>query len=137
MHYDGSASTALRDALRAILRQRRVAAGVYVGIVATAIVAIFALAPQYRAVSKVLVTSNSARVSTSQDKPTELVRATQMGDAELNSQVQILHSRDLVAGALRDLGADVAPPPANLVVRVLSHVLPSSCAAARLPSMGA
>lgn len=132
MEYEGSGAMVVRDALRGVFRQRRVAISVYLGIVATAVGAIFVLPPQYRAVSEVLVTSNSARVSTSPEKPTEFVRATQVGDAELNSQLEILHSRYLVAGVLQDLGVDDKEPEANVVVRVLRMVLGAPIKVVRL-----
>jgi uncharacterized protein involved in exopolysaccharide biosynthesis len=123
MDRDETGLAILRDMVRAVFRHRRMAVLVYVGIVATAAIAIFVLPPQYRAVSEVLVTSNSARVSTSPEKPTEFVRATPEGDAALNSQVELVRSRALLATVLRDLGADAEPPPANVVVRLLRAIV--------------
>ncbi len=117
-------SVSLREPVLAALRQRRLIVGVYVGIVATAVVAIFVLPPQYRAASKVLLTTNRAQISTSAERPTELIRNSQVGDAELNSQVEILRSRDLVEGVLRDLGMRDEPTDnANLLVRAARAVL--------------
>jgi uncharacterized protein involved in exopolysaccharide biosynthesis len=123
MDRDETALPILRDLVRAVFRHRRMAVAVYAGIVATAMIAIFVLPPQYRAASEVLVTANTARVSTSAEKPTEFTRATPEGDAALNSQVELVRSRALIATVLRDLGADAEPPPGNIVVRILRAVV--------------
>src|SRR5262249_14231844 len=91
------------DALVVVVRQRRISLTVYAGVVATAVAGIFLLPPQYRAAAKVLLTSNRAQISTSAERPTELVRMT-VGDAELNSELEILRSRDLVEKVLLDMG---------------------------------
>ena len=97
------ASASLVDTLLVIVRQRRIILSVYAGVVATAVAGIFLLPPQYRAAAKVLLTSNRAQISTSAERPTELVR-TSVGDAELNSQLEVLRSRDLVEKVLLDMG---------------------------------
>jgi len=99
----------VHDALLVLVRQRRVVLGIWAGILVTATAAIFVLPPQYRAASKVLVTSNRAQISTSSERPTELIRTTQVGDAELNSQLEILRSRDLVESVLEDLERTQTP----------------------------
>jgi polysaccharide biosynthesis transport protein len=119
-------SASFRDVALIALRQRRLIAGVYVAIVVTALVAIFVLPPQYRAASKVLLTTNRAQISTSAERPTELIRNSQVGDAELNSQVEILRSRDLVEGVLRDLGVRDEPADnPNALVRAVRAILAS------------
>jgi len=97
------ASASLAETLLVIVRQRRIILSVYAGVVATALAGIFLLPPQYRAAAKVLLTTNKAQISTSAERPTELVRTT-VGDAELNSQLEILRSRDLVEKVLLDMG---------------------------------
>ena len=100
-------SRPLHDALLAVLRQRRVIATVYTGVLMTAVAGIFLLPPQYRAAAKILLTTNQAQISTSADGATELTRTNRVAQEELNSQLQILRSRQLVEEVVEKLG--VAP----------------------------
>jgi uncharacterized protein involved in exopolysaccharide biosynthesis len=103
---NGHASTgSLQEALLVLVRHRRIILGVYLGVFVTACVGIFVLPPQYRAAAKVLVTSNRAEISTSAERPTELQRSA-VTPPQLNSQLEIVHSADLIAGVLKDM----APP---------------------------
>ncbi|MFN8545819.1 MAG: GNVR domain-containing protein [Candidatus Binatia bacterium] len=105
-----SVATALREILLAIVRQRRVVLGVYLGIVATAVVGIFLIPPQYRAATKVLLTSDRAQLSTSAERPTEIVRTNQVLDGEIASQLQLLTSRELIGSVLDEMGVPVDEP---------------------------
>ena len=96
-------SGSFHDTLLVALRQRRVIVGTYLAILATAVAALFILPPSYRASSKILVTSNRADISTNPERPTELVRTNQVSPADLNSQLEILRSRELIDGVLRDM----------------------------------
>ncbi len=106
MEEHGSAS--LHDALLVVVRQRRLIGAVYAAILATAVASIFVLAPQYQASSKVLITSNRAQLSTSSERPSELIRTGLVGDAEVNSQLEILRSRDLIETVVRDLDGETS-----------------------------
>lgn len=101
---DQSDVGSLREIALVAVRQRRLILSVYLGTLATAVVGMFLLTPQYRAAAKILLTSNRAQISTSAERPTELVRASQVGESELSSQLEILRSRELVEGVLKDLG---------------------------------
>ncbi len=117
---EGAASGIWRDALLVVMRQRRVIVTVYATIVATAAVSAFVIPPRYKASAKVLVTSNRAQISTTPERPTELIRASQVPDTEVNSQLEILRSRDLLETVVRDLKGQEKPAEApNRVVRGL------------------
>jgi uncharacterized protein involved in exopolysaccharide biosynthesis len=106
----------MRDALLVVVRQRRLILTIYAGVMAIAIVSIFLLGPQYRAAAKVLLTTNRADISSSAERATALVRTSQVSQAEVNSQIEILRSRDLVRTVLTDLGTpkeDEAPAPSG------------------------
>jgi succinoglycan biosynthesis transport protein ExoP len=75
-----------------------------VGVLATALAGMFLLAPTYGASAKILVTSNRAEISSSGERPTELIRTGQIFQGELNSQVEILTSGDLIAQVLTEMG---------------------------------
>jgi uncharacterized protein involved in exopolysaccharide biosynthesis len=94
----------VRDALLVLVRQWRVVLAIYLGIVATAVTYLFVATPQYRVASKVLVTSNRADISTSEEKPTELLRTPQVAQGELNAQAEIVRSRALIATVLQEMG---------------------------------
>jgi uncharacterized protein involved in exopolysaccharide biosynthesis len=99
----------VRDALLVIVRQRRVVLGVYVGIVVAALAFLFLTSPQYRATSKVLVTTNRADISTNEEKPTEFLRTGQVGLGELAAQLEIIRSRALIGTTLHKMGVTGAP----------------------------
>lgn len=117
-------STVVREGVLATFRQRRIITSLYVGIVATALVALVVLPPTYRAASQVLVTSNRAQISTTAEKPTQLLRESQVGETELNSQVEMVRSPELIGGVLRDMGVPDAPPESShAIVRWLRAVV--------------
>jgi uncharacterized protein involved in exopolysaccharide biosynthesis len=108
----------LREALLVLVRQRRVVLGIYLGIIAAALGFLFVATPLYRVTSKVLVTSNRADISTNEEKPTELVRTGQVGQGELNAQLEIVRSRALIATVLRDMGVTGKTNDAGLFARL-------------------
>lgn len=108
----------LRDALLVLVRQRRVVLGIYLGIIASALGFLFLATPLYRVTSKVLVTSNRADISTSEEKPTELLRTGLVGQGELNAQLEIVRSRALIATVLREMGVTGESSDTSLLARV-------------------
>ena len=66
---------------------------------------IFVLPPIYRTAGKILLTTDRAEVSAG-DKAPSLVRTDEVSEGEINSQVQILKSRELIDQVL----ADMKPP---------------------------
>jgi uncharacterized protein involved in exopolysaccharide biosynthesis len=115
--------TLVQEAVHGIFRRWKLITGVYLGIVVTAVFGIFVLPPVYRTAGKILLTTDRAEVSGS-DRAPSLVRTDDVSEGEINSQLQILRSRELIDGVL----ADMKPPkedddePAqndSLVARVL------------------
>ncbi len=94
----------MKDVLLVLVRRRRIVLTAWGIVLAGALGAIFFLPPMYRASAKVLLTSDRADVSTLPDKPTELTRTSQVSEGEINSQVSILMSRELVEDVLRAMG---------------------------------
>src|SRR5262249_22537093 len=78
---------------------------------------------QYRAAAKVLVTSNRAEISTSAERPTELQRSA-VTPPQLNSQLEIVRSADLIASVLKDMAppAEVEAKP-GIVARTFMALL--------------
>ena len=101
------------DALLIVVRQRRIILGVFASVVAIATTWILLLTPQYRAAAKILFATDRADISTSSERPTELVRTTEVSENELNSQLQILQSRDLIEEVLNGLGVPAEEPSAD------------------------
>jgi succinoglycan biosynthesis transport protein ExoP len=99
-------SMSLQDVLLVLFRQKRVIVGVYAGVLVASLVGLFLLSPKYRSAARILLTSDRAQVSTSAERPPEIVRTTQVSDAEIDSQLQILRSRDLVGDVLREMRTD-------------------------------
>jgi uncharacterized protein involved in exopolysaccharide biosynthesis len=121
---DHASQGSFRDAVLAVVRRRRVVVAVYGGAVVSAVAGLFLLPPQYQAAAKILVNTTRADISTSADRPTELVRTGQVSLGELSSQIEILRSRDLIEEVLA--GWD-EPPPApeggNGVPAILASVV--------------
>src|SRR5437879_12375392 len=92
------------DALLIVVRQRRIILGVFASVVAIATTWILFLTPQYRAAAKILFGTDRADISTSSERPTELVRTTQVSETELNYQLETLQRRDLIAALTNGLG---------------------------------
>ena len=101
------------DALLIVVRRRRIILGVFASVVAIATTWILFLTPQYRAAAKILFATDRADISTSSERPTELVRTTEVSENELNSQLQILQSRDLIEEVLNGLGVPAEEPSAD------------------------
>jgi uncharacterized protein involved in exopolysaccharide biosynthesis len=97
--------TLAREAAEGIFRRWKLIVGVYLGIVVMAVSGIFVLPPIYRTAGKVLLTTDRAEVSTG-DRAPSLVRTDDVSEGEINSQVQILRSRELIDQVL----ADMKPP---------------------------
>src|SRR5262249_5600226 len=97
--------TLVQEGVQGIFRRWKLITGVYVGIVVTAVFGIFVLSPVYRTAGKILLTTDRAEVSSS-DRAPSLVRTDDVSEGEMNSQLQILRSRELIDGVL----ADMKPP---------------------------
>jgi uncharacterized protein involved in exopolysaccharide biosynthesis len=97
--------TLVREAAEGIFRRWKLIVGVYLGIVVMAVSGIFVLPPIYRTAGKVLLTTDRAEVSNG-DRAPSLVRTDDVSEGEINSQVQILKSRELIDQVL----ADMKPP---------------------------
>src|SRR5262245_13563026 len=97
--------TLVQEAIQGVFRRRKLITGVYLGIVVTAISGIFVLPPIYHTAGKILLTTDRAEVSGS-DRAPALVRTDDVSEGEINSQLQILRSRELVDSVL----ADMKPP---------------------------
>jgi uncharacterized protein involved in exopolysaccharide biosynthesis len=94
----------IREVVAALARRWRLIVAVHLVILLSTAVFAFLEAPQYRASTRILFTADRAQISTSSEKTTELVRTSAVPETEMNSQVQILRSRDLVEEVLRSLG---------------------------------
>ena len=97
--------TLVQEGIHGIFRRWKLITGVYLGIVVTAVFGIFVLPPVYRTAGKILLTTDRAEVSGS-DRAPSLVRTDDVSEGEINSQLQILRSRELVDSVL----ADMKPP---------------------------
>jgi uncharacterized protein involved in exopolysaccharide biosynthesis len=102
---DQGVLTLVTEAVHGIFRRWKLIVGVYLGIVLVAVSGIFVLPPSYRTAGKILLTTDRAEVSTS-DRTPELVRTDEVSEGEVNSQLQILRSRELIDQVL----ADMQPP---------------------------
>jgi uncharacterized protein involved in exopolysaccharide biosynthesis len=97
--------TLVTEALHGIFRRWKLIVGVYLGIILVAVAGVFVLPPVYRTAGKILLTTDRTEVSAS-DRAPLLVRTDDVSEGEVNSQLQILRSRELVDGVL----ADMKPP---------------------------
>src|SRR5215813_4724791 len=97
--------TLVQEAIQGVFRRWKLITGVYLGIVVTSVSGIFVLPPIYHTVGKILLTTDRAEVSGS-DRAPALVRTDDVSEGEINSQLQILRSRELVDSVL----ADMKPP---------------------------
>ncbi len=107
--------TLLRDAVHGVFRRWKLIVGAYLGIVLTAVFGIFVIPPTYRAAGKILLTTDRAEISTDPNRGTELVRTNQVADGEMNSQLDILRSRELIDGVLAGMQPpkEAEEPPAD------------------------
>lgn len=113
----------VHEAIQGIFRRWRLIVGAYLGIVLMAVFGVFVIPPTYRAAGKILFTTDRADISTSGDRGTELIRTNQVSDGEMNSQLQILRSRELIDGVLTDMQPPKddsdTPQDASWIARVL------------------
>jgi uncharacterized protein involved in exopolysaccharide biosynthesis len=93
----------VRDIVLAVFRQQRVILGIYAAVVLTAILGIFVATPLYRTSSKVLLTTDRTDISTSADRPTEIMRTNQVTDGEVASQLEIVSNRELIRTVLDEM----------------------------------
>ncbi len=117
-------SSLLEDAIHALFRRWKLILGSYLGIVLTTALGVFLTTPTYRAAGKILLTTDRAEISTHGDRGTELVRTNQVDDGEMNSQLQILRSRELVESVLAEMApVDDGPPSQPHAVSWLRYTL--------------
>jgi uncharacterized protein involved in exopolysaccharide biosynthesis len=115
--------TLVQEAVQGIFRRWKLITGVYLGIVVTAAFGIFVLPPVYRTAGKILLTTDRAQVS-GNDRAPSLVRTDDVSEGELNSQLQILRSRELIDSVLADMkplkeAEDEPPQSDSWLARVL------------------
>lgn len=113
----------LKELLLVVVRRWKLILAVYAGIIATAIVGIFVIPPEYRASAKILLTTDRAQISTSSDRPTEIMRTSSVSDAEVASQTEVLRSRELIENVLEDMSPPPDPSAKPEEESILLHVL--------------
>ncbi len=113
----------VQEAIQGIFRRWKLIVGAYLGIVLMAVFGIFVIPPTYRASGKILFTTDRADISTSADRGTELVRTSQVSEGEMNSQLQILRSRELIDGVLAEMQPpkeeDEVPPDESRLAQIM------------------
>src|SRR5262249_3644377 len=110
-----------QDFVMMALRQRRLILSLWAAVLALAVIAMFALPPSYRAATKVLITSDRAQFSgTTQGQTTELVRTSQVTDADVSSEIEILKSRELIESVLKDMNWRATEPKPSFFARLLA-----------------
>ena len=116
--------TRLQEGVHAVFRRWKLVAGAYVGIVMAAVFSIFAVPPTYQAAGKILLTTDRAEISTGAERGIELSRTNQMSEGEINSQLQILRSRELIESVLSEMqpprAEDDAPQAASRLEQIIS-----------------
>jgi uncharacterized protein involved in exopolysaccharide biosynthesis len=95
-----------REVVLALARRWKLIVAIHASILVITGLVAFLEAPRYRAFTRILFTSDRAQISTSSERPTELVRTSQVPESEMNSQVEILQSRDLIEEVLRSLNVE-------------------------------
>src|SRR5262245_11633212 len=121
--------TLIKEAIAAVFRCWKLILGADLGIILVAVFGIFVIPPTYRAAGKILFTTDRADISTTADRGTELVRTSQVSESEMNSQLQILRSRELIDSVLADMQApkeddDAAPANDSWLGRALRAPVP-------------
>jgi uncharacterized protein involved in exopolysaccharide biosynthesis len=88
----------LRDVVRPVFRQRRVATAIFIGIFSGAILCVLLLPPKYEAEMKILV--NRERVDPVVTPNADIAQSAEavpeVSEEDLNSEVELLKSRDLL-----------------------------------------
>src|ERR1700735_1363253 len=103
----------LRDVLTPVFRQRRLAVTIFVGIFAGAILSALLLPPRYEAEMKILV--NQDRVDPVITSDTDIQRGSTaistVSEEDLNSEVELLKSRDLLEKVVLASGLESKDEP--------------------------
>ena len=94
----GHLSVTLRDVLMPVFRQRRLATMIFIGIFAGAILSALLLPPRYEAEMKILVNQDRVDPVITSDADVQRVSAavSAVSEEDLNSEVELLKSRDLL-----------------------------------------
>ena len=92
------ASRTCRDILMPVFRQHRVARLIFIGVLAGCLVGALVMPRKYEAEMKILVNRDrvDAVVTPDQDAPVSAAAATVVSEEDLNSEVELLRSRDLL-----------------------------------------
>ncbi len=106
---NGMKSLSARDFLAIGFRQRRVIVNTFLGILSLAILAAFLLPKKYQAEMKILVRHERAESVVSPDQQTPVQWPTEVSEAELQTEAELIRSRDslgkvVVACDLQDSG---------------------------------
>src|ERR1700733_1735059 len=103
----------LRDVLTPVFRQRRLAATIFIGIFAGAILSALLLPPRYEAEMKILL--NQDRVDPVITSDTDIQRGSTaistVSEEDLNSEVELLKSRDLLEKVVLASGLESRDEP--------------------------
>jgi uncharacterized protein involved in exopolysaccharide biosynthesis len=96
----------LVDLLRALYSRRLILCGIFLAVVGAGMIVTFLLTPTYQSTMKILVTRDRIDPQvTPGEKNFELSRG-ELTEEDLNSEIEILQSRAVVEGAVRQLGLD-------------------------------
>jgi uncharacterized protein involved in exopolysaccharide biosynthesis len=106
---NGMKSLSARDFLAIGFRQRRVIVNTFLGILSLSVLAAFLLPKKYQAEMKILVRHERAETMVSPDQQTPSQWPTEVSEAELQTEAELIRSRDLlgkvvVACDLQDRG---------------------------------
>src|SRR6202022_3457592 len=93
---EGAQHVTLRDFLAIGFRQRRLVVASFIGILAAVILIAILLPKQYESQMKILVRHERADSVVSADRETPQQMRTEVSEEELQSEAEILKSRDLI-----------------------------------------
>ena len=101
--HEASAVT-LRDVVAPVFRHRRLVALSFLGIFLGSIVAAFLLPKQYRAEMKILVRRERVEPTLTSDKTTVIDSRSDVSEEQVQSEVELLRSRDLLENVVKVCG---------------------------------
>lgn len=104
----GELKFTLRDAVAPVFRQRRLATIVFLGIFLGALLSILLMPRQYEAEMKILVNRDrvDAVVTPDQNVPVMSEQLREVTEEDINSEVELLKSHDLLESVVRDCGLE-------------------------------
>ena len=101
---DETFSVSLRDVVAPVFRHRRLVAGLFLGIFLASIIATFVLPKQYQAEMKILVKRERVDPILTTDKSTVIEPHSEVSEEQVQSEVELLRSRDLLENVVRACG---------------------------------